>query len=78
MPTHDTLNEVSQKLSWLRITDGGHQEPINCKSRHKIAVIVPYRDRLSNLCTFLLNIHPFLTKQQLDYTIIIIEQYGTF
>ncbi|XP_050537441.1 beta-1,4-N-acetylgalactosaminyltransferase bre-4-like [Daktulosphaira vitifoliae] len=76
VPTHDTLNEISQQLSWLRLTDGGHQEPITCNARHKIAVIVPYRDRLSNLCTFLLNIHPFLTKQQLDYTIIIIEQFG--
>ncbi|XP_050422835.1 beta-1,4-N-acetylgalactosaminyltransferase bre-4-like [Adelges cooleyi] len=76
LPTHETLKEVAEQLSWLRLNGGGHKAPTDCEARYKIAIIVPYRDRLSNLCTFLLNIHPFLTKQQLDYTIFIIEQFG--
>lgn len=76
VPAQDTLEEVAQELVWLKYFEGGHQAPLHCQARHKIAIIVPYRDRLSNLCTFLLNMHPFLTKQQLDYTIFIVEQFG--
>ncbi|XP_025423113.1 beta-1,4-N-acetylgalactosaminyltransferase bre-4-like isoform X2 [Sipha flava] len=75
VPAQETLEEVAQQLSWLRLLEGGHQEPLDCRARYKIAIIVPYRDRLSNLCTFLLNMHPFLTKQQLDYSIFIVEQF---
>jgi len=76
LPAQDTLEEVAQELSWLKHFEGGYQAPLYCHARYKIAIIVPYRDRLSNLCTFLLNMHPFLTKQQLDYTIFIVEQFG--
>lgn len=76
VPVPETLEEVAQQLSWLWVLEGGHQAPLDCQARHKIAIIVPYRDRLSNLCTFLLNMHPFLTKQQLDYTIFVVEQFG--
>lgn len=76
VPELETLEEVAQQLFWLKLFDGGHRVPFDCQARYKIAIIVPYRDRLSNLCTFLLNMHPFLTKQQLDYTIFIVEQFG--
>jgi len=76
VPAQETLEEVAQQLSWLRFLEGGHQMPLDCQARYKIAIIVPYRNRLANLCSFLLNMHPFLTKQQLDYTIFIIEQFG--
>jgi len=76
VPAQDTLEEVAQQLSWLRFLEGGNQMPLDCQARYKIAIIVPYRNRLANLCSFLLNMHPFLTKQQLDYTIFIIEQFG--
>ncbi|XP_050426968.1 beta-1,4-N-acetylgalactosaminyltransferase bre-4-like [Adelges cooleyi] len=75
IPTIETLEGVGKNLSWLVIRHGGHNTPIDCISRYKIAIIVPYRDRLQNLCTFLLNIHLFLTKQQLDYTIFVVEQF---
>lgn len=76
VPAQETLEEVAQELSWLRFLEGGRQMPLDCQARYKIAIIVPYRNRLANLCSFLLNMHPFLTKQQLDYTIFIIEQFG--
>ncbi|KJH50590.1 N-acetyllactosaminide 3-alpha-galactosyltransferase [Dictyocaulus viviparus] len=53
---------------------GGHGQPKECRSRHRVAVVVPYRDRDSHLRTFLHNIHSFLKKQQIDYAIIIVEQ----
>jgi hypothetical protein len=53
---------------------GGHSQPEVCHARHKVAVIVPYRDRDSHLRMFLHNLHAVLRKQQLDYAIFIAEQ----
>ncbi|CAF0715049.1 unnamed protein product [Brachionus calyciflorus] len=52
---------------------GGRWAPKECKPRYKVAIIVPYRDRLFNLQLFLKHMHPFLRKQQLDYGIYLIE-----
>lgn len=75
-PAQNNLEDVALQLSQLRILEGGHQMPLECKARHKVAILVPYRNRFENLCWFLLNLHPFLTKQKLDYTIFIIEQFS--
>ncbi|KAK5969584.1 N-acetyllactosaminide 3-alpha-galactosyltransferase, partial [Trichostrongylus colubriformis] len=40
----------------------------------EVAVIIPYRDRESHLPVLLNNMHSFLTKQRLDYAIIVVEQ----
>lgn len=40
----------------------------------QIAVIIPFRDRDTHLRILLNNMHPFLTKQMLDYSIIVVEQ----
>jgi len=42
-------------------------------SHTKVALVVPYRNRDHNLKLFLKHIHPFLSKQQLDYGIYIVE-----
>jgi len=55
---------------------GGHGQPEDCKARHRVAIIVPYRDRDLHLRQLLLNLHPFLKKQQLDYAIFVVEQIG--
>jgi len=76
VPDRINLQDVALQLSRLRILEGGHQMPLDCEARYKIAILVPYRNRLENLCWFLLNLHTFLTKQKLDYTIFIIEQFN--
>ncbi|XP_025203592.1 beta-1,4-galactosyltransferase 4-like [Melanaphis sacchari] len=76
VPTKEKLEDVALQLSQLRILEGGHQMPLDCEARHKIAILVPYKNRFSNLCSLLLNLHPFLTKQKLDYTIFVIEQFN--
>ncbi len=43
-------------------------------ARHKVAVIIPYRDREEHLSLLLYHLHPMLRKQQLDYTVIVVEQ----
>jgi len=53
---------------------GGSWRPSNCTSRHRIAVVVPYRDRQRHLDVFLRHMHPFLQRQMLDYTIYVVEQ----
>lgn len=70
------MEDVALQLSQLRILEGGHQMPLDCEARYKIAILVPYKNRFENLCSFLLNLHPFLTKQKLDYTIFVIEQFS--
>ncbi|ESO87263.1 hypothetical protein LOTGIDRAFT_107097, partial [Lottia gigantea] len=74
------INVNTDILSYKQIEDqnpdlqlGGHYSPTKCKARHHVAILVPYRDRQAHLKIFLQNIHPFLQKQQIDYSIYIIE-----
>ena len=67
-------NDVPETLEELEsvfpdLFPGGRFHPSECTSRHRVAIIVPYRDREDHLRTFLLNIHKFLRPQQLDYAI---------
>ena len=54
--------------------NNGRWTPAGCKARHRVAIIVPYKNRLQNLNYFLVNMHPFLQKQMLEYQIFIVEQ----
>lgn len=56
------------------ILPGGHFRPPDCRSRHRVAIIVPYRDREEHLRAFLHNVHPILSRQQIDYAIFVIEE----
>ena len=47
------------------IKPGGHYRPENCTSLHRLAIIVPYRDRADHLRVFLFNVHSLLPRQQL-------------
>ena len=62
-----TMEEIEAIFPYL--APGGRFQPTECTSRHRVAIIVPYRDREDHLRTFLLNIHKFLQPQQLDYAI---------
>ncbi|UJR16731.1 hypothetical protein I4U23_003631 [Adineta vaga] len=55
---------------------GGHYFPKTCRSEQRLALIVCYRNRKIHLKLFLNNIHSFLQKQQLDYTIFVVNQHG--
>lgn len=56
--------------------EGGHAKPPLCLARHKVAIIIPYRDRVQHLQYFVEYMHPILQRQQLDYQIFIINQAG--
>ena len=72
--TISDLKKIEQDLKKnSAIKLGGLSSPLECKSRYKVAIIVPYRNRETNLKIFLRHMHPFLIKQQLDYGIYLIE-----
>ena len=57
-----------------RLSINGSWQPTNCIARHRIAIVIPYKDRPNDLNYFLVNMHPFLQKQQLEYQIFVAEQ----
>ncbi|XP_073979280.1 beta-1,4-N-acetylgalactosaminyltransferase bre-4-like [Rhodnius prolixus] len=69
--TDAELESINQKYD---VKPGGVWKPKSCVSMHKVAIIIPYRDRVSNLRDFLVYMHPFLQHQMLDYRIVIVEQ----
>lgn len=66
---------MEQNFSWIQ--QGGLYKPKECYPKQKIAIIVPFRNRSEHLLLFLLNIHPFLKRQQRHYQIFVVEQNGT-
>lgn len=52
----------------------GLWHPVGVKSAQRTAIIVPLQGRDYNAKTFLLNMHAFLRRQQLTYTIVLVEQ----
>ncbi|XP_060083934.1 beta-1,4-N-acetylgalactosaminyltransferase bre-4-like [Ylistrum balloti] len=69
------LEKTELELKYLM--PGGHFEPQECRTNQRVAIVIPYRNRASHLRTLLYNLHPMLTRQQLNYTIFVIEQAGT-
>lgn len=69
--------EVRMKNAGVK--EGGKYIPNDCLAQSKIAIIVPYRNLktdLDVLDVFLRYMHPFLQRQQLDYSIFVVEQAG--
>ncbi|XP_063537562.1 beta-1,4-N-acetylgalactosaminyltransferase bre-4-like [Cydia strobilella] len=56
---------------------GGQFSPYDCTAEHKVAIIVPFRDRQKHLALFIKYMHSFLMKQQIEYRLFIIEQAET-
>lgn len=69
-----SILELEKRFTWLQ--PGGHWAPPRCRVDKKVAIVVPYRGRGEHLLLFLQHIHPFLRRQQLDYTIFLVEQDG--
>ncbi|XP_060078594.1 beta-1,4-N-acetylgalactosaminyltransferase bre-4-like [Ylistrum balloti] len=66
-----TEKELAERISGLKF--GGTYRPASCAARHRVAIIIPYRNRQSHLRILLNNLHPFLQKQQLEYGIFVIK-----
>ena len=70
----ETLNLTELKKELPFIYNGGWWKPEHCIPRHRVAVIVPFRDRDQHLYIFLRHLHNILKRQELSYRILIIEQ----
>lgn len=70
-PTLEELEDYHPEL-----TKGGHYWPRNCTALHKVAIIIPYRDRRNHLAALVLHLHPFLQRQLIEYNIYVVEQAG--
>jgi beta-1,4-galactosyltransferase 1 len=69
-----SLYEIETNYSHIR--SGGQWSPSHCLARHRVAIIIPYRDRFEHLVTLLYYLHPILQRQELDYKIYVSEQAG--
>lgn len=56
------------------VKPGGRYKPADCVARHRVAIVIPYRNREQHLKILLHNLHPMLQRQQLDYGIFVIEE----
>lgn len=56
------------------VTTGGRFQPKECVSRHRVAILIPYRNRAEHLKIFIYNLHKVLSRQQIDYGVFVIEQ----
>lgn len=70
-----TIIKKSYELSEIEAIVKKHKkiDTMISKNPYKIAIILPYKDRLENLKTFLINMHPFLIKQNVEYTFFLVE-----
>lgn len=66
------MSEVAKMNADLQY--GGRWEPTDCYARHRVAIIIPYRDRREHLAILLYHLHPILKRQLLSYKIYVIEQ----
>ncbi|XP_048763122.1 beta-1,4-N-acetylgalactosaminyltransferase bre-4-like [Ostrea edulis] len=66
------LNWTVIESRYKTVVNGSHR-PEKCTARHKVALLIPYRNRARHLRIFLNHMHAFLIKQQLDYGIYIVE-----
>jgi len=54
----------------------GSWTPHHCAPLHRVAIIIPYRDRVEHLTTLLYTLHPLLQRQLLEYRVYVVEQWG--
>ena len=71
---HKTLT-LGQVQSWhTDLGPGGEWSPPGCVARYRLAVVIPYRDRLAHLTVLLAHLLPILKRQQLHFKIFVVEQ----
>ena len=67
-----TFNNLYERFEDVQL--GGHWEPEGCHPRHKLAIVIPYRDREEHLKVLLQNLIPFLQKQKASFRIFVVDQ----
>ncbi|XP_033625580.1 beta-1,4-galactosyltransferase 4-like [Asterias rubens] len=77
----NSSNHTLERLASLGVQHGGYiyipggiYRPGKCRSRWRVAIVVPFRNRTAQLATFLRYMVPFLQKQLLEFGIFVINQ----
>ncbi|CAJ1082369.1 beta-1%2C4-galactosyltransferase 2-like [Xyrichtys novacula] len=71
---HRSLDKVREEVA-EPLQNGGRFKPTECVAQ-KVAVIIPFRNRHEHLKHWLYYLHPILLRQQVDYGIYVINQFG--
>jgi len=66
------------ELLHTELRAGGSWAPASCVARHRVAVIIPFRDRQPHLRALLAILHPMLQRQLLHYTVFVVEQVRVY
>lgn len=69
-----SMEEIRQRNPL--VLPGGRYRPPGCEPQHHTAIVVPYRNRQTHLRALLYHLHPFLQRQQIHYSIYIVQQWG--
>ncbi|XP_037612659.1 beta-1,4-galactosyltransferase 1-like [Sebastes umbrosus] len=74
--------ESQRTMDWVKkevggpLKEGGRYKPPDCIAKQKVAIIIAFRNRHEHMKHWLYYLHPILIRQQLDYTVYIINQDG--
>ncbi|KAL5017201.1 hypothetical protein ScPMuIL_006790 [Solemya velum] len=67
---------TNSKKLFPDVEAGGRFRPSECVSRHRVAIVIPYRNREEQLRNLLYNLHSLLARQQLDYGIYVSTRFN--
>lgn len=70
----DNADQSLQSVNISLSLPGGRWVPDWCQPRHRIAVLIPFRNRQRHLRIFIPHMRQFLQRQLVDYTIYVVEQ----
>ncbi|BFZ13998.1 hypothetical protein BsWGS_17037 [Bradybaena similaris] len=70
----DPVTPESIQASWPHLEPGGRLRPLSCRPRERLAIIIPFSNRLPHLHTLIRNLLPILDAQRVDATFFVIEQ----
>lgn len=71
----DFLNHSKSENNYVE--EDGFFRPATCLPQHKVAIVIPYRDREQHLHILLKHLHGVLQRQLLFYKVFVIEQVSS-
>ena len=69
-----TVKNFTNAHSLQNVQNGGKWKPSNCTARHKVAIIIPFKNRENQLKKFVNHYHHILMRQELEYGIYVVNQ----
>ena len=67
-------SDIAARAHHNDLHPGGAWQPRDCISKHRVAIVIPYRDRLGHLRILLHFLIPVLQRQKINFRIFVVEQ----